>query len=37
VRAARHLQNADQYLARGESGAARWELVSLRQVLVRQA
>lgn len=35
VRAARHLQNADQYLARGESGAARWELVSLRQVLAR--
>lgn len=35
VRAARHLQNADQYLTRGESGAARWELVSLRHILAR--
>ena len=37
VRAARHLQNADQYLSRGESGAARWELDALRHVLARQA
>lgn len=33
VRATRHLQNADQYLARGEHGAARWEIMSLRHVL----
>lgn len=35
VRVVRHLQNADQYLDRGESGAARWEIVSLRHILAR--
>ncbi|MFN5074228.1 MAG: hypothetical protein ACK5KS_03810 [Planctomyces sp.] len=34
-RATRHLQNADQYLSRGENGAARWEIVSLRRILAR--
>jgi hypothetical protein len=34
-RATRHLQNADQYLSRGENGAARWEIVSLRHILAR--
>ncbi|MFM7835923.1 MAG: hypothetical protein ACKPJD_29365 [Planctomycetaceae bacterium] len=36
-RAVHHLQNADQYLARGEQGAARWEIMSLRHVLARHS